>query len=92
MSTSTIPRIFNVLARRCSDGSDRTQMRNMVSFKEWLSKSINLKKKKNKEKFDEPRGNQTNGKIGHFHQQGQATGGDSQVAQQTVHLFPMPDL
>ena len=81
-----------MFARRCSDGSDRTQMRNMVSFKEWLSKSINLKKKKNKEKFDEPRGNQTNGKIGYFHQQGQATGGDSQVAQQTVHLFPMPDL
>ena len=92
MSTSTTLKTSNVHAQICSDGSDRTQMRNMVSFKEWLSKSINLKKKKNKEKFDEPRGNQTNGKIGNFHQQGQATGGDSQVAQQTVHLFPMPDL
>ena len=62
----------------------------MLSLKEWLKADERIKKKK--EKANEPRGNQTNGEGGYEHQQGQATGGNSQVAQQTVHLFPIPEL
>jgi hypothetical protein len=47
---------------------------------------------KNKEKFDEPRGNQTNGEGGNNYQQGQTAGVNTQVPQQTVHLFPVPEL
>ena len=81
-----------MLARRCSDGSDRTQMRNMVSFKKWLSKSINLKKKKNKERKYEPRSNQTNRKVGNVYKQGKIVGGDSQITKQTIRLFSTPKL
>jgi hypothetical protein len=62
----------------------------MLSFIEWLKAEKRMKKKK--EKGDEPRGNQTNGEGGNFHQQGQAAGGNSQIPQQTVHVFAVPEL
>ena len=62
----------------------------MLSLKEWIKTEKRIKKKK--DKANEPRGNQTNGESGNDHQQGQAAGGNSQVAQQTVHLFPVPEL
>ena len=48
--------------------------------------------KKKKEKSDEPRGNQTYGEGGNFNQQGQAARGNSQIPQQTVHVFAVPEL
>ncbi len=62
----------------------------MLSFTEWLKEEKRMKKKK--EKDDEPRGNQTYGEGGNFHQQGQAAGGNSQIPQQTVHVFAVPEL
>ena len=62
----------------------------MLSFTEWLKVEKRMKKKK--EKGDEPRGNQTNGEGGNFNQQGQAAGGNSQISQQTIHVFAVPEL
>lgn len=62
----------------------------MLSFTEWLKVEKRMKKKK--EKSDESRGNQTHGESGNFHQQGQALRGNPQVAQQTVHVFAVPEL
>ena len=62
----------------------------MLSLNEWLKANKHIKKKK--EKTNEPRGNQVNGEGGNDHQQGQTVGGHPQVSQQTVHLFPMPEL
>ena len=62
----------------------------MMSFSEWLKVEARMKKKKDKN--DESRGNQTYGEGGNFHQQGQAARGNSQVAQQTVHVFAVPEL
>jgi hypothetical protein len=62
----------------------------MLTLKEWLKVTKPTKKKK--EKTNEPRGNQTNGEVGHHYQQGEVAGSHSQVAQQTVHLFPIPEL
>jgi hypothetical protein len=62
----------------------------MFSLKEWLKAEKRIKKKK--EKANEPRGNQTNGESGNEYQQGQTAGANTQVPQQTVHLFPIPEL
>jgi hypothetical protein len=62
----------------------------MLSLSEWLKVKKRMKKKK--ENGDEPRGNQTHGEGGNLHQQGQATRGNPQVAQQTVHVFAVPEL
>ena len=62
----------------------------MLSFTEWLKVEKRMKKKK--EKSDEPRGNQTYGEGGNFNQQGQAARGNSQIPQQTVHVFAVPEL
>ncbi len=59
-----------------------------MSFTEW----VKSEKKKKKEKKDEQRSSQTHGESGNVHQQGQAAGGHPQVAQQTVHLFPVAEL
>ena len=60
----------------------------MLMFVEWV---LNQKKKK-KEHKDERHNSQISGEIGHINQQGQAAGLDSQVAQQTIHVFPEPKL
>jgi hypothetical protein len=62
----------------------------MFSLIDWIKAEKRIKKKK--EKANEPRGNQTNGEGGNHNQQGQTAGVDTQVAQQTVHLFPIPEL
>jgi hypothetical protein len=60
----------------------------MLMFVEWV---LNQKKKK-KEHKDERHNSQVGGEIGYINQQGQAAGLDSQVAQQTIHVFPEPKL
>ena len=60
----------------------------MMSFTEWLKSE----KRKKKEKKNEQRSNQTHGEGGHVHQQREVAGSDSQVAQQTVHVFAVPEL
>ena len=62
----------------------------MLKLIEWIKVEQRIKKKK--EKANEPRGNQTNGEGGNNYQQGQTAGVNTQVAQQTVHLFPVPEL
>ena len=62
----------------------------MLSLIEWLKSEKRIKK--NKEKSNEPRGNQTNGESRNDHQQGQTAGVNTQVSQQAVHLFPVPEL
>jgi len=59
----------------------------MIGFIEWIQRPIKLKRKKN-----EQRSNQTNGESGNDYQQGKVARGDSQVTQQTVHVFPVPEL
>jgi hypothetical protein len=58
----------------------------MLAFSEWVLRA------KRKKKKDEQRSNQTHGEGGNFHQQGQASRGNPQVAQQTVHVFAVPEL
>ena len=60
----------------------------MLAFAKWV---FNQKKKK-KERKDERHASQICGEIGHLNQQGQAAGLDSQVTQQTVHVFAVPEL
>jgi hypothetical protein len=60
----------------------------MMSFSEW----VKSEKRKKKEKSDEQRGGQTHGESGNFHQQRAVAGSDSQVTQQTVHVFAIPEL
>jgi hypothetical protein len=62
----------------------------MLRLVEWIKVQKRIKKKK--EKTHEPRSNQANGEVGNDHQQGQIAGGHPQVTQQTVHLFPIPEL
>jgi hypothetical protein len=62
----------------------------MLSLKEWLKSEKRIKKRK--ENANEPRGNQANGEGGNNYQQGQTAGVNTQVTQQTVHLFPIPEL
>lgn len=62
----------------------------MLKLIEWIKVEQRIKKKK--EKANEPRGNQTNGEGGNNYQQGQTAGANTQVPQQTVHLFPVPEL
>jgi len=58
----------------------------MLSLKEWM------RIRKKKEKNNEQRSSQTHGESGNLNQQGQATRGNPQVAQQTVHVFAVPEL
>jgi hypothetical protein len=60
----------------------------MVSFAEW----IRVEKRKRKEKKDEQRSSQADGESGNIHQQREVAGGNSQVSQQTVHVFAVPEL
>ena len=60
----------------------------MLAFAEWV---LNQKKKK-KEHKDERHNSQVGGESGHLNQQGEAAGLDSQVTQQTVHVFAVPEL
>jgi uncharacterized protein YhjY with autotransporter beta-barrel domain len=60
----------------------------MMSFTEWLKSE----KRKKKEKYDEQRSSQTHGESGHVHQQREVAGSHSQVPQQTVHVFAVPEL
>jgi hypothetical protein len=62
----------------------------MLSFTEWLK--VEKLNKKKREKGDEPRGNQTYGEGGNLHQQGQVARGNSEVTQQTIHVFAVPEL
>jgi len=62
----------------------------MLRLIEWIKVEQRIKKKK--EKANEPRGNQTNGEGGNHDQQRQTAGVNTQVPQQTVHLFPVPEL
>jgi hypothetical protein len=58
----------------------------MLAFREWVLKT------KRKKKKDEQRSNQTHGESGNINQQGEVARGDSQVAQQTIHVFPIAEL
>ena len=58
----------------------------MLSFSEWVLRA------KRKKKKDESRSNQTHGEGGNLNQQGEVARSDSQVAQQTVHVFPIAEL
>lgn len=58
----------------------------MLAFSEWVLKA------KRKKKKDEQRSSETHGESGNFNQQGQAARGNPQVAQQTVHVFAVPEL
>ncbi len=60
----------------------------MLVFTEWV---LNQKKKK-KEHKDERHNSQVGGEIGHINQQGEVVRDNSQVAQQTIHVFPEPKL
>jgi hypothetical protein len=60
----------------------------MLAFAEWV---LNQRKKK-KERKDERHTSQIGGEIGHINQQRQAVGLDTQVTQQTVHVFAVPEL
>jgi hypothetical protein len=62
----------------------------MLSFTEWLKVEERMKKKKDKN--DESRGNKTYGEVGNLNQQREVTRGNSQVTQQTVHVFAVPEL
>ena len=58
----------------------------MLKLKEWL------RIRKKKEKKNEQRSSQTHGEGGNLNQQGEVARGDPQVAQQTVHVFAVPEL
>ena len=58
----------------------------MLAFSEWILRA------KRKKKKDEQRSNQTHGESGNLNQQGEVAGSDSQVAQQTIHLFAVPEI
>jgi hypothetical protein len=58
----------------------------MLAFSEWVLRA------KRKRKKDEQRSNQTHGESGNINQQGEVARGDSQVAQQTIHVFPVAEL
>jgi len=60
----------------------------MLAFAEWI---LNQKKKK-KERKDERHNSQINRKVWNVHQQGETAGGDTQVTQQTIHVFTVPEL
>jgi len=60
----------------------------MIGFIEWIQRPIKLKRKKK----NEQRSNQTNGESGNDYQQGEVARGNPQVAQQTVHVFPVLEL
>ena len=60
----------------------------MMSFTEWLKSE----KRKKKEKKNEQRSSQTHGEGGYVNQQGEVAGDDTQVTQQTIHLFAVPEL
>ena len=58
----------------------------MLAFTEWVLRAKRRKKK------DEQRSNQTHGESGNLNQQGEVAGSDTQVAQQTIHVFAVPEL
>jgi hypothetical protein len=58
----------------------------MLAFSEWALRA------KRKKKKDEQRSNQTHGEIGHVNQQGEVARSDTKVAQQTIHVFAVPEL
>jgi len=58
----------------------------MLAFSEWVLRT------KRKKKKDESRSNQTHGESGNLNQQGEVARGDTQVAQQTIHVFAVPEL
>jgi len=58
----------------------------MLAFSEWV---LRIKRKKKK---DEQRSNQTHGESGNLNQQGEVAGSDTQIAQQTIHVFAVPEL
>jgi hypothetical protein len=59
-----------------------------LKFKGWVNQQI----KKKKGKKNEQRSSQTHREVGNLNQQGQTAGGNPQVAQQTVHVFAVPEL
>jgi hypothetical protein len=58
----------------------------MMTFNEWFLRA------KRKKKKDEQRSNQTHGESGNLNQQGEVAGSDTKVAQQTIHVFAVPEL
>jgi triphosphoribosyl-dephospho-CoA synthetase len=58
----------------------------MLKLKEWL------RIRKKKEKKNEQRSSQTHREVGNLNQQGEVARGNPQVAQQTVHVFAVPEL
>jgi hypothetical protein len=58
----------------------------MLAFTEWVLRA------KRKRKKDEQRSNQTHGESGNLDQQGEVAGSNPQVAQQTIHVFAVPEL
>jgi triphosphoribosyl-dephospho-CoA synthetase len=64
----------------------------MLSFKEWRKVEATTPKKKKKDTNDEQRSSQTYGEGGNLYQQGQVARGNSEVTQQTIHVFAVPEL
>jgi hypothetical protein len=60
----------------------------MIGFAEWIQRPVKLKRKKK----NEQRSSQTHGEGGDLDQQGEVAGNDSQVTQQTIHVFAVPEL
>jgi hypothetical protein len=58
----------------------------MLAFSEWVLRA------KRKRKKDEQRSNQTHGEGGNLNQQGEVARSDTQIAQQTIHVFAVPEL
>lgn len=58
----------------------------MLAFTEWVLRA------KRKKKKDEQRSSETHREVGNLNQQGEVARGNPQVAQQTVHVFAVPEL
>ena len=72
-------------------GSDRIRQKPILGFREWANDKTFIKKNK-KDKKNEQSASQGRAEVGNVHQQGQAAGGNSEISQQTIHVFAVPEL
>ena len=87
MNTGIVLKISKKCVRRCSDGSDRTREKTMITFREWLAKPIKSKRKK---KDVDRINHQGSSQIGHEHQQGKTAGYDQKIEPADVYYLPEP--